>query len=66
MSDSEDDSSRPALSAIDRVAALSPKPDRQLSALRRLLGVSKLLHYVRPDQPARPKGNMHFIWWPLV
>jgi len=61
MSDSEDDSSRPALSAVDRVAALSSKPDRQLSALRRLLGVNKLLHYVRPDQPARPKGSMNFI-----
>lgn len=63
MSDSEEDtSSKPALSlAIDRVSALSSKPDRQLSALRRLLGVNKLLHYVRPDQPARPKGNMHFI-----
>ena len=61
MSDSEEDtSSRPALSAIDRVSALSSKPDRQLSALRRLLGVNKLLHYVRPDTPAKPKGSMNF------
>ena len=49
------------MSAVDRVARLSSKPDRQLSALRRLLGVNKLLHCVRPDQPAKAKASMNFI-----
>mmetsp|Transcript_28599 Transcript_28599/g.47309 ORF Transcript_28599/g.47309 Transcript_28599/m.47309 type:complete len:384 (-) Transcript_28599:54-1205(-) len=66
MSDTESDDdtgSKRALSAVERVARLSSKPDRQLSALRRLLGLSKLLHYVRPDQSdkAKAKHNMEFI-----
>ena len=66
MSDSEsedDTSNNRALSAVERVARLSSKPDRQLSALRRLLGLSKLLHYVRPDQSdkAKAKHSMEFI-----
>ena len=63
MPDSEDDQTyTPSVAAIDRVASLSSKPDRQLSsALRRLLGVNKLLHYVRPDASPKPKGSMTFI-----
>ena len=66
MSDTESDDdtgSKRALSAVERVARLSSKPDRQLSALRRLLGLSKLLHYVRPDQSdkAKAKHSMEFI-----
>ena len=62
MSDSEDGNTHsPSVSVIDRVAALSSRPDRQLSALRRLLGVNKLLHYVRPDATTKPKGSMNFI-----
>ncbi len=67
MSDSEssDDGtgSKRSLSAVEKIARLSSKPDRQLSSLRRLLGLSKLLHYVRPDQSdkAKPKHNMEFI-----
>ena len=67
MSDSEssDDGggSKRSLSAVEKIARLSSKPDRQLSSLRRLLGLSKLLHYVRPDQSdkAKPKHSMKFI-----
>ena len=67
MSDSEssDDGggSKRSLSAVEKIARLSSKPDRQLSSLRRLLGLSKLLHYVRPDQQdkAKPKHSMEFI-----
>ena len=62
MSDSEDDETRtPSVSAIDRVSSLSSKPDKQLSALRRLIGVNKLLHYVCPDANPKPKGSFHFI-----
>ena len=67
MSDSEssDDGagSKRSLSAVEKIARLSSKPDRQLSSLRRLLGLSKLLHYVRPDQSdkAKPKHSMEFI-----
>jgi len=68
MSDSEssDDGgggSRRNLSAVEKIAKLSAKPDRQLSSLRRLLGLSKLLHYVRPDQQdkAKPKHSTEFI-----
>ncbi len=55
--------SKRSLSAVERIARLSSKPDRQLSSLQRLLGLSKLLHYVRPDQAdkAKWKHSMEFI-----
>ena len=61
MSDSEDDERIPSSTQIEKVAALDNNPHKQLSALRRLLGVNRLLQYVDPDTNPKPKGSYHFI-----
>ena len=61
MSDSEEEEHIPSASAIEKVAVLGNKPHKQLSALRRLLGVNCLLHYVDPESNPKPKGSYHFI-----
>mmetsp|Transcript_9582 Transcript_9582/g.16574 ORF Transcript_9582/g.16574 Transcript_9582/m.16574 type:complete len:113 (+) Transcript_9582:319-657(+) len=62
MSDAEDDERIPSSTQIEKAAALGNKPHKQLSALSRLLGVNRLLHYIDPDTNPKPKGSYHFIW----
>ena len=58
---SDDDEFKPDATRIDAVAALRDTPQKQLSALRRRLGVNRLLHHTVSGSRSSPKDRFQFI-----
>ena len=61
LHNSDDDEFKPESSSIDAVAALGNTPQKQLSALRRLLGVNRLLHNTVSTAKTSPNDRFQFI-----
>lgn len=58
---SDDDDHKAEGSSIEAVQRLGKSPQKQLSALRRLLGTRSLLHHIEEDVKTKAKERYRFI-----